>query len=383
MITVSGQYILKFKVGEYEDFLNEYDLQQFTLVEEAGNVLPAFEIVFTLGVKEILSYLNEGNILEVAFGVTDLDMINVRLMILHRQIGRVGEGLYAVKLTGLYYTLAYLNESRVQITSAMSGVEAVQAAVARHFKKTDFNITKSQDSQKWIQANESDKSFVNKTWMHSFVANSFLCVGITSEGVFRLIDFKKAASGGLDSYAWKFVGRDSDPKELREITYDGDYIFESETGFMNYWQGYGREQALLNLDTGATSTISPTLAPILAQVKYLDRYAEAGSRAAEMGLLGENVHANYHKAFLQNLTNLALFSCTKVELSYSNVFKRTSVLDMVLLLEPDIGNPQQSSEQPSGKYIITRVSRTISNKVLTTWVRLNREAMHDLKGVFL
>ena len=93
MIGVEGQYIFRFSIGEFEDFISNDDLVYFNLIEEAGNVLPTFELTFTSANEKLLSTLNEGNILQVSFG-RELDhLIDVELIISKNNSNRAGEDL--------------------------------------------------------------------------------------------------------------------------------------------------------------------------------------------------------------------------------------------------------------------------------------------------
>ena len=72
MFSVDNQYLVSFSLEGttvLKDFIEEEDLLKFTIIEEAGNVLPSFELIFKLRKSSIISYLNEGNVVKFQFGV--------------------------------------------------------------------------------------------------------------------------------------------------------------------------------------------------------------------------------------------------------------------------------------------------------------------------
>jgi len=354
--------------------LDEPDLQELKIIEEAGNVLPSFSIVFTLEDKDVLRYFNEGNPLEIAFGVDDLEMTNVKFRILGKPyISKLTQHKYLIKLTGLLDNIKYYSDCKVNIVGPMSGIEAVIGAAGNHFS-VDTNVQKSQDRQNWIQPNVSDKAFINQVWMHSYLLGSFPAIGISSRGDFILRDVKKLAKSG---YTWVFTS--TDVSKENEIAFD-TWSLGSATGFINAWSGYEREKPVWDIDTGSSQIIKPSLQTIMAPSSDLDRMADVGKRAQEFGLLTENVHTNYHLAFQQNLGYLSVFSSGSVVLlQFSGRYVDLKVLDLVFLRDLDI-NLQGSEGYYSGSYLIAKIARIVESKNFTTLVQLTRESLGELIG---
>jgi hypothetical protein len=375
MIGIKGQYLFSFDISGKRNFITENDLQLFKIVEEAGNVLPTFELIFTLEDQSVLRYLNEGNPLNTAMGEDNLAMTNIDLRILNKLITRIAQRKYLVRLTGVYDAMRYYTDCKMSITEQISGVEAIINVVGNYFK-VDSNITKSQDKQHWIQNNIPDKSFVNKAWMHSWLGgSSFPAVGITSDGIFVLRDVKKLAK---EDYAWKFISGDSMKKD--ELIFD-QYKVESNTGLINVWTGYEREREVLNLDAGSEKSVKPTLDTVLALSKDLDRMSDIGTRTSEFGVVNANVHPNYWLAYQQNLSYLSVFGSTKIVLQFSSKYADVRVLDLVLLRDIDL-EMKQAEGYYSGSYLVSRVTRVLENKNFVTMVHLNREALGELQGSF-
>jgi hypothetical protein len=129
------------------DFLVEGDFHELLLVEEAGNVLPSFQTTFWLEKKpEILERLNEGNALQLALGRDEVNVSNLDLLILKKQMSKMGASRFLVKISGLYNTPGYLNDCKIKLTSKQDGISAIKSIASSWFK-VDTNISSSKDSQ--------------------------------------------------------------------------------------------------------------------------------------------------------------------------------------------------------------------------------------------
>lgn len=378
MIGVAGQYIVEFQIGEFTDFINEQDLIIFKLIEEAGNVLPQFELRFNLMNNNVLRCLNEGQVLKVAFGRNFTDMMNIELVPIKKTIIQTST-YYIVNLIGVLDCLPYLMDTKISISEETSGIEQIISVVGDNGMLVDTNIDESLDSQKWIQPNISDHNFVNQIWLHSKLDNSFPMVGITSNGVFKIRSLKEMLVDG--SYDWLFsYGAVSSEDAGKNIVYNYDAIVESETGFTNMWSGYDRTKTVYNLTTGETSTIEADLNTSFI-TRTLDRSSSVGDRIVEAGALNTNVDIDYWKTYLNNLSNLVRFSSTVIKLTFDHFFVPIKVLDIALFRTPELGSLSQIAvDIYSGLYVISKVARTITHRKLTTHITMSREAFDNLNG---
>jgi len=120
MLGVEGQLVVKLKIGDLEDFINPDDFESLTLIEEAGNVLPTYELIFSTQDESLLRYLNEGNPITISFGETIDTLINSRLMVFHPMIAYEATPKVKVRLTGMFDFPNYLSNSRIKIYQQMS-----------------------------------------------------------------------------------------------------------------------------------------------------------------------------------------------------------------------------------------------------------------------
>lgn len=373
VLSVENQYYLSIVIGDKDDFIaNEDDLQSCVVCEEAGNVLPTFELRFLIRKEseDTFKYLNEGNIVKMTFGETVDRAVTSEFIIEKMFIQRNGQTAWDVTISGFYNAMAYLAESKIWASGLVSGVECIQSKISGYFKP-EFNIGASSDSQYWIQHNTSDRKFITDVWLHSYRPDSFVCVGISSDGKFILKDIK--ADGGAK---WEF-GSEEDPEIVK---FGPDYCVETRTGLMNHWAGFSRDRTVWNQDADEYADMTEQFKPILAQSEYFDRSSAVGNRIFEFRPINENVHENYWKAWRRNVTSLALFSSIGIVVEYSDKYREMKVLDRVYI-QDDKAEPEAGPlVQHSGYYYLTHITRRMDNKKCSTTVKLSREALSEIKG---
>jgi hypothetical protein len=377
-IGYENQFYLSFAVGDQKDFMQAEDLLEFTEVSEAGNVLPTFQVVFWTSEERVFGLLNEGNDLLVSFGRNLSESRDYILHITKMTAKNSLEGRHLFSCVGVLSRMKYVSNTRRRIIGPFSGVEGMKQVVEENGFTWDSNVDSSADEMRWIQANNSDRKFVSDMWKHSYIANSFLAMGITSDGRFVLRDVRKM--GRETDPVWTF-SLSADGSKDTEILYDPDPDYEYEMGFVNYWAGYGQERAVFSLEDEDLRFISEDVKPVIALTDQVARRAELEKRYQSTALQNENVHPNYWKAALQNLTNVAVLSSFKVVLTFRGTFKDVKVLDLVSFFDPSIAGPTAgSSMAQSGLYIVAKVARNVSGKQLVTTVVMCREAVNDVSG---
>ena len=81
MIGVEGQYLFRFDIADRTDFISESNQGMLTIIEEAGNYLPTFNLSFKCQDDSIIPLLNERNELNITFGRTLEDMYQSKLAV--------------------------------------------------------------------------------------------------------------------------------------------------------------------------------------------------------------------------------------------------------------------------------------------------------------
>lgn len=373
MIGVEGQFLYNFKLGERNDFITEEELNEFTIIEEAGNVLPTWQLSFATGLEDIIPSLNETNILEVSFGKNLDTLVSAPLAVQSIDTSRQGNDKRLININGVYSALGYLGDSKMSIRPSSSAISAIQQVASTYFNYSKESITSSNDSQTWIQPSISDRKFVNELWLHSDLGNGIPAIGISSTGDFIVKDIRQE---GAKNFKWKFT---VNPTNDTEIVYDGDYILQDNSSFINTWTGYGRQKYVYDIESGEENELLIKPEPLVALTNKIARNEAVTSRFTKVGMTSQNVHANYWSSAMQNITNLAQLSSNKITLSFPDRFVDIKVLDQVMFADDNTQNRSVSSGFNSGIYFVTKVSRTVSNRQLATVVELCRESMNEVK----
>lgn len=369
MIGVEGQYLFRFSLGNREDFIEESNLLEFTIVEEAGGGLPTFQIAFTTSDEDVLMLLNERNVLEVSMGKNEEGMIASSLSVISVETSGSGSDLITIYVAGMLNAIPYSNESVQFISQPKSAVEVMKEVTSKYFVP-DFNITRSTGRQRWIQPNTSTKKFVNELWLHTNIMPSFPAIAVTMDGRFRLRDIFKLVG---EDYDWRFINLVS---EDNDIKFDDDYTLKSRSGFVNSWVGYGREKLVYNLDDSTSQSVLKHSNPIIAITKELARREGINKRFASVAAVNSNVHPSYWEAYQHNLVSLASMGNINLTASFLNNFKMIRVLDLVMFQDTNNDNVRRHH---AGLYLVARVARTLSNRQFSTTVVLTRESFNEMK----
>lgn len=377
-IGVKGQFFLRFKVGSNDDFLSKDDLIAFTVFENSGNQLPTFEWIFKSRDESVLKSLNEGNIVQAQYGKDRDNLLDVELSISSVSPTKDNADFVQIACNGYASRINYITEHSLSVTPEQSAVEASLAKAQESGFNVVSNIQNSSDSQKWIQHNISNKAFVNDCYMRADLGDSSCAVAITADGKFILKDLQKEfddVSNG-NNYAFKFT---KNPEKENDIPYDSDSEFESQSGFINNWIGYGREIKLINNESGEVSNIFEEPQVTLALSNVLDKLANIGPRYGGVKFQSESVHEKFNESYNHNLIYLANLSKISNIVSVTDAFFSIKPLDVVMFVEEGTKGVKQSSDLKSGLYIASGVVRSFQSERVNTLVTLNREVLNETK----
>ena len=377
MIGVEGQYVIAFNIGSFQDAIDQNNLASFKLIEEAGNVLPMFEVLFATTNTDLVELLSEGNPISVSIGRTTETMKEASLVILNCDKSRLGDGSFVIRVTGFLNAMAYLMNKKVSSKRATS-MDAIKEIADKYFY-TDIT-SKSNDESFWLQQTISDRDFINHIWFHSWIEGSVPMIGITSGGDFIIRDLKTLAS--KDTPDWRFVGT---PQQEIDVSYGGGHRDVSPSGFMNTLGAYGKSMIVRNSTTGEfKNLVTEPLEPVLSQSPSLNRQKEVEPNISAIVEISENVHEHYWDAYNQNISTLASLSSSQIVITIVNDFRPFKLLDLVFYKEDKItmskGDSKEATEHSSGLYIITKIANVIKGNILSTFVYMTRETMNNLRG---
>lgn len=377
MVGIEGQYLFMFNAGPLKDFIKEPNLTNFKILEHVGNFLPMFQLVFQSTNDTYSRYLNEGSKIQVSFGKDKNNLTETTLIVKKLYTQKMGSQIVSYRVSGLFDAMPYLQNSKIKIHPKASSLTTIQNIAGAYFTVDAKDVVTS-DSMPWVQNNITDRNMINNVWMHSYIPNSFMAIGITSDGTMRIRDIRKLASKPED-YKWKFTNRENQPKE---IPFD-NHVLKVNSGLDNVIFGYGRKKLVNDLEKGTIHIEEEDpMKPFLALASDLNRNKDIEKIIDEHTVMSsDNVHSNYHKSFLQNAINLTVFSSTKIKLTFKDKFRKINVLDLVYFKDeiPTSSN-DESSEYTTGLWVVSKVGLVLENKKFVTFVDIVREIPNSIKG---
>lgn len=376
MIRTDGGFWLQLDIGSIKDFVERpEDLMEFTVVESCGNSLPEFILAFISDDEKILPLLHEGTPIKATYG-KDANSLEAVLCFTGKLVTtKEGENDRSFTINGLCVDQGYITNGNLLTFSAKSGIEVVLEVLAKTFRRIDSNITKSNDSQVWIQPSITDKAFVSKTLMHVDLGTSFPVYAIAADGTFILRDAVKFIRG--EKPKWRFTSQRQAPTDI-EFLADG--AIESNSTFMNNWTGYSKVTKVLKLISNQVADVFTAFKPLLSVSNISEAMPNILYRFKGFKVQSDSVHANYWASADRNLVYQTQMSKIDVTHSFVDQYYPIRVLDLVIIKE--YGKDSiTSSDYISGLYFVTRVSKTIQGKKLITTVGFNRESMNSIKNV--
>ena len=367
---VPGQYYINISLNGDSTWLLEEDFVFFRVSEEAGNTLPQFMLKFRLTDLTSVKLLefNETAVIIASYGEDITNVVTTTLYVTETSMTPSGEA-WVVKVEGHINAPSYLYARYTGCSPKESGVTCVLNTARKYFA-IKSNISSSNDSQNWVQHSISDKQFVRNCWLHSFIPNSFIAVGISAlNNTFVLNDMQASFAGGG---GWTFTPN-ADGSVWNQIPYLGNPTVKNISGFINSWLGYPTTLNIYNVDTGQYTTAQTS--SNLFQSSTGGQIVNPNLTNPRQGLYltqTSNMHQNYHQARQNNLVGNAVASSFKVDLFFDRIFRPIMVLDQAVFQLGDANDTM--TEYASGNYTVYKVVRMFGNRVCRTMVGLCREA---------
>lgn len=371
MIGKEGQFIASFKVDDTE-IVSLNTLERFLIVEEAGNVLPTFELIFRVIDTSILGLIHEDMTIDVAIGRDKLEIQNIKLKPVKKDVHQENEISHLVSISGVYDALGYINNPVIHISDKSSAIQVIKETASKYFK-VKMDVEKSTDIQHWVQPNESDKDFINHLWSHCDLGeDNFPVLGITSEGEFILRTIDSVLK---EKPRWNFSLGD----EKDAILFDPDYQIKSISGLANAWKGYDRSMIIEDLDTGKSYISKSKTTNKLSSTKKTEKSSDVKDKVSRSKYINTNTHKRFNESYANNLANAVVYSSNTITLNISSAFYPFKIFDLARWKD-GLGKSKQSSESYSGSWVISKVARIISRGSLITSVVLCRESMNHVTG---
>lgn len=379
---VNGQFEIRLDIAGVTKQTKAPDLREFEMIEVAGIGLPMFKGVLVCYDSHIRALFHEGSRLIVKYSddhINEPNWVDTSIIITNTTVTRTDHS-YNIAFTGLYDAMNYLVEHKQRSIRDKSALEAIMLVARDHFSRVDTNIPKSEDRMVWLQPAVPDKKFIADTWMYADLPDSFPMLGITVDGRFMIRDMATLIHEKRATPKWEFLPNVGDGSDPKKIWYNGDYVVNSNSGFMNHWLGYGNTLDVRDLELGEYEEVLEHTPPQLTKASSFARNAGADGRRGTPQWLTDNEHPRYWHAYQQNTTQLALYSTVSVTLNYDDKLHHDMRLfDMVYFREAQ--SARLGVDNPfSGLYVISKLSRKFTDNGVTTSVELSRETLADISG---
>lgn len=396
--------------NEHGDFIDNDCFDYLVVDERAGFRLPMIKLAFRLYNYDILSYMNQGNILRIyvtsfiigAEGSTIEEVgIFANFSILKPEITSEAN-MKRVVLTGMLNPLSYMDDRHSRTFKNMTSKDAMFWVASQYFE-TDFgdDPASPNDVQNWVQSNLSDKDFVKHLQTYSNYEGSFPIVGITSNGKFRHRNFSYLVKETKPTF--KFVFSESEPNsdtmsdpesgdKAIEVVHNGDIVDISDAGVLNLWRAAGTIVPVINMDSIGPPVMYQESVDVgmLTGMSTGNRNIKATPSILAVEYDNDNTYSGFPGSKTRNISGLAMYSSQTLSFSYKWKIHPLQILDFVTLEEP---SAQWSSENgqsnpnltaltntiSAGKYVVSRITRKFS-KIILNRVEVCRESSAEQLG---
>ena len=377
MLVAKDYYKLLLTIADTE-FADAQDVQiiDLSIIEEAGVRLPTMELIFDCISQDIIALLHEGSELKISLSKDGAYSSGYTLeqsfFLLSPQITYAGYSMWRVKLVGIQKT-------HPKWLSPIHGVQPKQNSKktlqekAIVYGKVDLKCKADpKDDMSWVAHGQTLGQFIQDVWLHSDLRPSVMMCSPTLEGfrIYNLDEILKEKPKWVANYQ-------GDPTPLG-IVYEPSYSIVTNTALVNTLGVKGMERNVYDADSGKLNKTTTKRANKTVQTKTDNVSKEHKNNYMPTTFRSRNVHKGWYEAYDYNTLELKYMGTVKATIMFSDCLKNIHPLDTVMFFERSLsdGTAQklESTEQNSGIYIVTKVSRRLVNNTIRTLVEMCRES---------
>lgn len=371
MIVLKNQLVLQFNLGQYTDFIDIKDFKGMSIIENAGGMRPVLCVSFLLQKKEIIPYLNQGNIITLRYGIEHLSNDSLQFEIQGDQkVAQYAVGSQ-VDLIAAMYNPAFINFADSNKLEGKS-FEALQKICNLCNLKFNTNVTRSNDKQEWFQQGKTywefsqyitDRAFLDKS---TFFTYAFDCNNM------YFYDMKNHFANGAK---WHLMVSNAGTSENSQVVNIGTYFpDDSMVGQMGQLAGKNVQTVAYNLDEGTIAYPKHQLKTFTTTETNSLNINASGCQSFNYMITSGKEHAFSMVALNQNKRNNILFSSFAVRVPVPGQYRDFRLLDTVQLV------PAEKDNECSGLYVIAGIVRQYLDGKYSTNLTLNRESANGIKG---
>ena len=373
MIKIQNQLTFQFSIGDVQDFIDPTNLEYFALYEEAGGLRPIIKLSFRLDNAKIASYLNEGSILTVNFGIDELTKSVMQFELYDSQDDRNFNLGYTVNISGAFYLPKFTSINKGKCYLNKSSIEVLREIATTHKLTLRTNITNTNDRQDWYQEGVSDWQFLTDVWLHSYINDkTFMIFGLDSDNIY-FYDMRELVRTGSK---WLFTNKWIAEQESNLVSI-GSCSIKNNYGILNDLIGRNLVSKTYNIDTGKITDYSYALKNFTIIDSDKVNMNSTNCLRYNYKVISDDVHPNYIKAYNQNFSNNLMYSAFNIYVITALQMKRLRLLEPVeFALYPD-------DERLQGLSFITGIAYEYKNANLNINITLNKEAPSGIKSTDL
>lgn len=364
---VDGQFVLDIKLSS-DPNIKITRLHEFTLIEETGNLLPTWQIAFESSPKLAKEWVETMKLpVTLSSSMNSPEKLSTQLQIVHPYSCESPQGLRYYTASGVLYAPAFAQTPFITTAKSSNGTDVLKQVAKKHFINVDTEkMTPSQEKQIWIQPHVTDKTFLDYVASHCYLPQSFIGTGINSKGTYRIVDVGKQSHAKED---YTIGGKEGEGKNLQPLDTP---TFVSLSGFMNSIAGYGMDTPIISQDGGMRSVHRPNVKFGFVENQHSQINNVQRRTLAPVKCSMSNDPNSYVGKANFDYGN-ALLSMERAQVTVAAPYFSVQIYDIVKLLRPESDTHGFDANQ-SGKYLVSKVGRTIKDNVLYTTLQLNRDA---------
>lgn len=372
LLTIAGQ--------EFAD-ANDIKIIDLSIIEEAGIRLPTMELIFDCVKQDIIALLHEGSELKVSLE-TDGEYnsgytLEETFFLLNPSISYNGHNMWRVRLVGIHKCHPQWIKPQHGIQIPPLNSKKMLISKVGVFGGVDLMWPGDPpDTMHWIANGQTLCQYIQDIWLHADLMPSALLCAATHAG-FRMYDMDILVKSG-PRWEANYQGVPNPSK----IIYEPLYEVETRTAMVNTLGAKGMDRNIYHTDKGKLAKETHDRSLKLVQTPRDNVSGQQPKNYNPTVFQSRNVHSNWGKCYDHNTLFLKYLSTMKTTILFSDCIKAIHPLDTVMFFErvlDDHGQILQSTEQNSGLYIVTKVSRRLVNNTIRTLVEMCRESA-VLKG---
>lgn len=371
MITLKNQLVLQFTLGQFTDFIDIKNFMGMEIIEHAGGLRPIINLSFLLTDTRLLPYINQGNLINLRYGITQLSNDSMCFEIQANQKVPQYKLGSLITITAAYYNNSFANQIKNRVITGKS-YEVLKETTESVGMKFNTNIVRTNDRQTWYQEGRTDWAFCKYISQRAYKDDSTFFSYAFDCNNYYLYDMNLKIQQNAD---WIFTTSAADDNENSKIVNIGAYsVDEANQGQLATLAGKNVINIGYNVDTGEFSMPKHKLKTFTTLGTNNININSTDCQRYNYMITSGKDHANTLIALNQNKRNNILFSSYTVRTSVPDQYRDFRLLDTVKLL------PLQRDPDAEGFYIITGIVRQYADGIFRTNLTLNRESGNGIKG---